>query len=148
MPRRNFLLVSFARTCDRDCEHGNLAADPSIGRREWTRSAFKWLIATTVGCYSTLGAPEPAVAAESGEYTIWKSGRAPIVPGQKPRDKDDIKGTRKDPNFLQSLADCKGKCENSPGSDGLARTKEECLTACEDICCTTYEQCTFAIVPQ
>jgi hypothetical protein len=70
------------------------------------------------------------------------------VPGQKPRDKDDVKGTRKDPNFLRSVADCKGKCENTPGSDGLARTKEECLTTCQDICCTTYEQCTFAIVPR
>jgi hypothetical protein len=49
---------------------------------------------------------------------------------------------------LRSVSDCKGKCENTPGPDGLARSSTECLSACQDICCTTYEQCTFAIVPR
>eukprot|EP00956_Cyclotella_meneghiniana_P031337 scaffold81936_cov56-Cyclotella_meneghiniana.AAC.8 len=92
---------------------------------------------------AVMSSTPPATAAES---TIWKTGRAPEIPGQKPRDKSDTKGTRKDPNFLRSIADCKGKCENSPGPDGLARSSVECLSACQDICCTTYEQCTFAIV--
>jgi hypothetical protein len=131
----------------------NDPATAPCGRREWTRSAFSSMIATTIGL-SVVGNTEPAAAAAAssssggGEYTIWKTGRAPIVPGQKPRDKDDIRGTRKDPNFLRSVADCKGKCENTPGPDGLARSSTECLSACQDICCTTYEQCTFAIVPR
>ncbi len=149
-------LVS-AATRDGEYNDGDPTAAP-CSRREWTRSAFSSLIATTIGS-SVVGSdnPEPAAAAAAaasfsssggGEYTIWKTGRAPIVPGQKPRDKDDVKGTRKDPNFLRSVADCKGKCENTPGPDGLARSSTECLSACQDICCTTYEQCTFAIVPR
>ncbi len=135
---------------------GNPAAAAPFSRREWMRSVFSSLIATTIG-FSVVGGsnPEPAAAATSsspssggGEYTIWKTGRAPIVPGQKPREKDDVKGTRKDPNFLRSVSDCKAKCENTPGPDGLSRSSTECLSACQDICCTTYEQCTFAIVPR
>ena len=137
---------------------GNPAAAAPFSRREWMRSGFSSLIATTIG-FSVVGGsnPEPAAAAAAtspppssggGEYTIWKTGRAPIVPGQKPREKDDVKGTRKDPNFLRSVSDCKVKCENTPGPDGLSRSSTECLSACQDICCTTYEQCTFAIVPR
>ena len=98
----------------------------------------------------TLSVPAAAIPstppATAAEPTIWKTGRTPEIPGQKPKDESDTKGTRKDPNFLRSIADCKGKCENSPGPDGLARSSVECLSACQDICCTTYEQCTFAIV--
>jgi hypothetical protein len=89
-----------------------------------------------------------AAAAEEQQATIWLTGKPPQVPGQKPKDKNDVKGTRKDPNFLRSIADCKNQCENSAGPDGLARSKEDCLSECQDICCTTYEQCTFAIVPR
>ena len=112
--------------------------DDVISRREWTRNILTSIIATT---------PLVASAADSGD-TIWKTGKSPQIPGQKPKDKNDTKGTRKDPSFLRSISDCKGKCENSPGPDGLARSSAECLSACQDICCTTYEQCTFAIVPR
>lgn len=85
----------------------------------------------------------PAQSAEESTSTvIWLTGKAPKVPGQKPRDKNDVSGTRKDPNFLRSIADCKSKCES------LGKPKDECLSECQDICCTTYEQCTFAIVPR
>mmetsp|Transcript_11610 Transcript_11610/g.17637 ORF Transcript_11610/g.17637 Transcript_11610/m.17637 type:complete len:154 (+) Transcript_11610:83-544(+) len=88
-----------------------------------------------------------AIAADK-EPTIWKSGKTPIVPGQKPKDKNDTSGTRKDSSFLRSISNCKSQCETSTGSDGFARSKEECLSDCQDICCTTYEQCTFGIVPR
>lgn len=91
--------------------------------------------------------PQQVMAADK-EPTVYKSGKAPIVPGQKPKDKNDTSGTRKDPNFLRSISNCKSQCENSTGSDGYARSKEECLSDCQDICCTTYEQCTFGIVPR
>ena len=107
-------------------------------RREWTRNILTSIIATT---------PLVASAADSGD-TIWKTGKSPQIPNQKPKDKSDTKGTRKDPSFLRSISDCKGKCESSPGPDGLARSSTECLSACQDTCCTTYEQCTFAIVPR
>ena len=121
--------------------HYNDDASTLSSRREWTKRAFATLIAT-----SSVSAAGSA-SADSGD-TIWKTGKAPIVPGQTPKDKSDTKGTRKDPAFLRSISDCKGKCEQTPGPDGLARASTECLSECQDICCTTYEQCTFAIVPR
>ena len=82
------------------------------------------------------------------QKTIYMTGKPPKVPGQKPKDKNDTSGTRKDPNFLRSIADCKSQCENRAGPDGFAKSKEDCLSECQDICCSTYEQCTFAIVPR
>lgn len=89
-----------------------------------------------------LGATSPAAAAaaDGGATTFYKSGKAPIVPGQKPKDKSDTKGTRKDPDFLRSVADCRSQCQSTNGPDGLAKAKEDCLSECQDICCTTYEQ--------
>lgn len=89
-----------------------------------------------------------AWAADAGGATVYKSGKTPLVPGGKPKDKSDVKGTRKDPDFLRSVADCRNQCLNSLGPDGLARSKEDCLSECQDICCKTYEQCTFDIVPR
>lgn len=86
-----------------------------------------------------LGATSP-VAAASDSVTVYKSGKAPIVPGQKPKDKGDVKGTRKDPDFLRSVSDCRSQCQSTNGPDGLAKSKEDCLSECQDICCTTYEQ--------
>ena len=112
--------------------------------------------AVAIGAFSSVaaitGSPEEAqAAAASSSYvpgTIWQTGKQPKVPGQKPKDKNDTSGTRKDGNFLRSIADCKSQCENSTGPDGLSRSKEECLSDCQDICCKTYEQCSFAIVPR
>jgi len=87
----------------------------------------------------------PAIAADT---TVYRSGKAPIVPGQKPKDKSDTKGTKKDPEFLRSIADCRNQCQSTNAPDGYARSKEDCLSDCQDVCCTTYEQCTFNIVPR
>ena len=126
----------------------NAVGVTTSSRRAWMRTMANSLFATTSSIVF-LADSEPnqaLVAAESGDI-IWKTGRAPIIPGKTPpSDKGDVKGTRKDPNFLRSVADCKGKCENSYDSDGLARSATVCLQACQDICCTTYEQCNFTIV--
>jgi hypothetical protein len=99
-----------------------------------------------------LGAAPPAMAAvaaaDEGSTTIYRSGKPPMVPGQKAKDKNDTKGTRKDPDFLRSISDCKSQCTSTNGPDGFAKAKEDCLSECQDICCTTYEQCTFNIVPR
>ena len=92
---------------------------------------------------SLLGA---AVGAE--ELTVYKTGKAPKVPGEKPQSKEDTKGTRKDPSFLRSIAGCKSACLTMPDGAGLAKSQSDCLSECQDICCTTYEQCTFAITPR
>lgn len=90
----------------------------------------------------------PSMAVDAEGATVYKSGKAPLVPDQKPKDKNDVSGTRKDPTFLRSLSACKSQCETSVAADGFARSKEECLQDCQDICCTTYEQCSFAIIPR
>ena len=127
---------------------GALAVSPSsddVVERSGRRLFLQGAISTCLANVAAL--PQSSLAAEntSGD-TIWLTGKSPMVPGQKPRDKNDVKGTKRDPNFLRSISDCKSKCENTLGPDGLSRSKEDCLSECQDICCTTYEQCTFAIV--
>lgn len=91
--------------------------------------------------------PGHAIEKPKPDDTIWMTGKMPMIPGQKPKDKNDVTGTRKDPNFLRSLSDCKNQCENMTGSNnGYAKEKDECFSECQDICCTTYQQCTFPIV--
>lgn len=133
------------------------ADDPE--RRFVTRRALLGAAALNIGLIGAApmvvlaAADAPAAAATTSgatttAATVYKSGKTPIVPGQKPRDKGDVRGTRKDPDFLRSIADCRSQCQNSVGSDGYARAKEDCLSECQDICCKTYEQCTFDIVPR
>lgn len=111
-----------------------------------SRRSFFAAVTMQVGL---MGAVSNAMAASAtGEPTVYRSGKEPIVAGQKPKDMNDAKGTRKDPDFLRSIADCKNQCLNTPASDGLSRAKEDCLSECQDICCSTYEQCTFNIVPR
>jgi hypothetical protein len=80
--------------------------------------------------------------------TIYISGKPPQVGGKAVPTSKDVKGTRKDPDFLRSIADCRSQCQQTPGPDGLSKSKEDCLSECQDICCKTYEQCTFNIVPR
>ena len=91
----------------------------------------------------------PGVLARTrSRWVSEPAGKAPVVAGQKPKDKNDVKGTKKDPDFLRSIGDCRAQCQNTAGPDGLSKPKEDCLSECQDICCNTYEQCTFAIVPR
>lgn len=143
-------------TCRPRQEEGKNSGDDwdseMVARRGFVK---KMASVVAVGAFSSVaaitGSPEEAQAAASSSYvpgTIWQTGKQPKVPGQKPKDKNDTSGTRKDGNFLRSISDCKSQCENSTGPDGLSRSKEECLSDCQDICCKTYEQCSFAIVPR
>lgn len=118
----------------------NMSMDDSdlVSRRQ--------LLSKVAICALANAAAASQVQLASAEDTIWLTGKMPKIPGQKPKEKNDVSGTRKDPNFLRSLSDCKNQCEKNIGSDGYAKTKEECLSECQDICCTTYQQCTFAIV--
>lgn len=77
--------------------------------------------------------PQPARARE------WMSGK-----GDKPRKSGDVAGTRKDPSFLRCLNNCLPDCLGGPS--GEQRDKRDCLVDCQDQCCATYEQCTYAIV--
>ena len=104
-----------------------------LSRSEVLRTGFLTVSALLVG---------PSVVHAAEEKTIYNTGKAPKVPGAKPKDKNDYSGTKKDPNFLRSIADCKNQCESK------GKPKDDCLSSCQDICCTTYEQCTFGIVPR
>jgi hypothetical protein len=122
--------------------------DTAMSHFDSSRRIF--LASHLVGLFVFQAAPCAAAAtatdADPKPKTKWMTGKDPIIPGQKSREKGDVSGTRKDPKFLRSLSDCKSQCENTSGSDGLARPKDECLSDCQDICCTSYQQCTFAIV--
>ena len=141
-------------TCGQE-EGKNLGDDDwnseMVARRAFVKNLASVVAIGASSVAAITGSPEEAQAAASSSYvpgTIWQTGKQPKVPGQKPKDKNDTSGTRKDGNFLRSIADCKSQCENSTGPDGLSRSKEECLSDCQDICCKTYEQCSFAIVPR
>jgi hypothetical protein len=141
-----------------DCDNDSfLPAKQTDETEEYSLISSRRQVFKSIGAVLTAGAvastnSQPTAAAsasaEKGGQTIWQSGKAPQVPGQKPKDKNDVKGTRKDPSFLRSISDCKSQCENTSSNTGLAKSKEDCLSECQDICCTTYEQCTFAIVPR
>jgi hypothetical protein len=105
------------------------------------------MVATTSGAMAATTTTAQDQGGTTRTTTIYKSGKAPMVPGAPPRDKSDFKGTRKDPDFLRSLSGCKSQCETA-GDGSLAKSKEDCLSECQDICCKTYEQCTFDIVPR
>lgn len=108
----------------------------AISRREAITSLTSAIGATA----AVLNNPDVSLAADKDQPIYWKSGKAPIVPGQKPKDSNDVRGTRKDPDFLRSIATCKNQCENTLGSDGYAKSKEECLSDCQvSIICTIFK---------
>lgn len=118
-----------------------------------TRRCFLTAAAVNACIIGTAATSHSSLADAADEATTpatrYISGKPPQVAGQaKPQDKSNVKGTRKDPDFLRSIADCRSQCQNTVGSDGYARAKEDCLSECQDICCKTYEQCTFNIVPR
>lgn len=148
---RTTKLLSQSRESDRHLGGPNVSRpSPAVlSRKRWIQRYLSLGIGVVSGV-ATMSHDAANAAPNSSDQkdTLWLTGKEPVVPGQAPRDKNDVKGTRKDPNFLRSIADCKNQCENSTGPDGLARTKEECLSECQDICCQTYQQCTFGIVPR
>lgn len=146
-PRRTTISLDNDDPDDKDVllhKHSNIKNRDEIHE---TRRRFLNAAAMNV-CF--LGAAAPAIAAAAADGpTVYISGKTPQVPGAKPPDKNNVKGTRKDPDFLRSIADCRSQCQNSAsGPDGFAKSKEDCLSECQDICCRTYEQCTFNIVPR
>ena len=123
-------------------------SDSSNSQAYDTRRRFLTAAAANL-CF--MGAAAPMVAAADAPLppgTKYISGKTPLPPGETRKKSDNPKGTRKDPEFLRSVSDCKNQCQSGLGPDGLAKSKEDCLSDCQDICCKTYEQCTFNIVPR
>lgn len=84
---------------------------------------------------SAADAPAAPAAPPTGPKK-WMSGKS-----EKPRGSKDRTGTKKDSNYLRCLSDCTTECRK-PGQ-GPSKDNAECLEACQDYCCQTYEQCTY-----
>ena len=110
-------------------------------------------IAAVAGTSTAATISSPCWAADNNtpkttSDTLWLTGKPPQKPGQSTTTKksdSSVAGTRKDPNFLRSMADCRNQCENTVDADGYPRQRDECLATCQDVCCTTYEQCTASV---
>ena len=85
---------------------------------------------------ASMGPAVPPAFAENK----WISGKSdPIRPTSK--DKDD--GTKKDYRYIKCLNDCVPRKQGPPGPSQKDRV--DCLDACQQECCFTYEQCTYSI---
>mmetsp|Transcript_29300 Transcript_29300/g.41931 ORF Transcript_29300/g.41931 Transcript_29300/m.41931 type:complete len:196 (+) Transcript_29300:47-634(+) len=109
-----------------------------VGRRKTVQGIL------TGSLFGVIGLSQLALAEEPSKY--YYTGKQPVIPGTKPREKGDVKGSKKDPQFLLSLSQCKSQCETRSNPNSELKSKEDCLSECQDICCNSYEQCTFAIV--
>lgn len=114
----------------------------SKSRRDvWTQGGASALLGA-LGLL-TLTPPRIASAADAAAPAAapagpkkWMSGKS-----EKPRGSKDRTGTKKDSNYLRCLSDCTTDCRR-PGQ-GPSKDNAECLEACQDYCCQTYEQCTY-----
>eukprot|EP00903_Cladosiphon_okamuranus_P008372 g8050.t1 len=82
-------------------------------------------------------AAKGAAAGEAGQKE-WISGK-----GAQPKGSDDKTGTRKESKYLRCLSNCLADCQKP--TYGPEKDREECLQTCQDECCTSYEQCTYAV---
>lgn len=108
------------------------------------RAALQRAGAAAAAPLLSLVAPLPAAAAGDGKQksgTTFVSGKNPNGP---PKDPSDRTGTRKDTSYLRCLSNCKADCEKPTGSSILV-SRAECLQGCQDECCSTYEQCSYAM---
>ena len=107
-------------------------ASPVYSRRQ----AGAALITTTLIGFARV----PAANAGDAPPKVWMSGKSDPL---RPTSKDKPDGTRKDGKYLSCLNDCVPRKQGPPGPNQLERL--DCLEACQQECCTTYEQCTYTI---
>jgi hypothetical protein len=84
-----------------------------------------------------LAAP-PAIAADGDKQ--WLSGKSDPL---RPTSKDKPDGTKKDGKYISCLNDCVPRKQGAPGPG--QKDRADCLDACQQECCFTYEQCTYTI---
>lgn len=94
------------------------------------------------GCIARVLAPAALslLPVRTPAATEWISGR---MPGGKPKD-GDVTGTKRDPKYLRCLNNCLPSCMGGPS--GVQKDKNTCLQECQDECCQTYAQCSYAAV--
>lgn len=102
------------------------------------QQGLKWATAVLVTSALAFGPIDAALAAEAKKpLLIYKSGKSPVAANPN----DPKQGTKKEPSFLRCVSNCKSDCQK-PG-EGLA--KNDCVSDCQDQCCSSYEQCSFKI---
>ena len=84
----------------------------------------------------TAALPPSAHAADQ----LWVSGKSDPI---RPTKKDKPDGTKKDGRYIGCLNDCVPRKQGPPGPNQKERA--DCLDACQQECCFTYEQCTYTI---
>ena len=89
---------------------------------------------------STFALVVPAANAADGASNVWVSGKSDPL---RPTSKDKPDGTKKDNKYISCLNDCVPRKQGPPGPNQKDRV--DCLDACQQECCFTYEQCTYTI---
>ena len=112
----------------RNKDSPTMSVQGTTTRRQAVQAALVWSAA--IG-------PSAAMAADP---KTWISGKSDPI---RPTSKDKPDGTKKDGKYLSCLNDCVPRKQGPPGPNQLERA--DCLDACQQECCTTYEQCTYTI---
>ena len=113
--------------------HARSPAAPAMALHR--RQAIQGLLLTA----AAFASPGPAAAAD-GKANVWISGKSDPI---RKTSKDKTDGTKKDGKYLSCLNDCVPRKQGPPGPNQLERA--DCLDACQQECCSTYEQCTYTI---
>jgi hypothetical protein len=106
LPRPSFHQDAAAESTDEEAAVA-MSATSITNRRQAMRQGFTAALGMLAMTTTTTVSPQPAIAADAPSLTIYNTGKAPKVPGEKPRDKSEVKGTKRDPPFLRSISDCK-----------------------------------------
>jgi hypothetical protein len=96
---------------------------------------------------ATAAAAQPAFAVATASKPVDPNAQR-YVSGKNPKGKNkegDMTGTKKDGSYLRCLANCADTCGRADPNRAFQKTRSECLNACRDECCATYEQCTYQI---
>ena len=116
-------------------KHQNFA---ETSAKSHLQTSFKWASAIFITSVLVFGPIDSAVAADAKKPLLtYKSGKSPTAANPN----DPKLGTKKEPSFLRCVSNCKSDCQK-PG-EGLA--KNDCVSDCQDQCCSSYEQCSFKI---
>ena len=86
--------------------------------------------------------PQGALAADG--VKAWVSGKPDPLRPTNGKEKPD--GTKKDYKYVQCLNDCVPRKQGPPGPNQKDRV--DCLDACQQECCFTYEQCVTPRLPR
>ena len=127
-----------ALCCLQTCAAYMPAMAPSTGA-QCGRASAPVMAITRRQCAIALGVTLSSRAALADGAPLWISGKSDPI---RKTSKDKPDGTKKDNRYLGCLNDCKPRKQGPPGPNQLESL--DALEACQQECCTTYEQCTYS----